>query len=74
MFMYLNVSGTQRFARLDMVNRMLESYAFLEYPQSTAVVGDCLCQTTFIDGSTKIAFIIFQRRSGAEIFQLLIQR
>lgn len=73
-YFYINISGTQRFTRFCMTTRMLEGYAYLEYAQGTAIAGDALCQTTYIDGTTKVAFIIFQRRSGAEVFQLLIQR
>lgn len=73
-YFYVNVNGTQRFARFDMLNRVLEPYAYLEYVQGTAVVGDGMTMTLFIDGAVKLAFLIFQRRTYAECFQLALQR
>lgn len=73
-YVYVNVNGTQRFARFDVVNRILEPYADLEYVQGAVVAGGALALTLFIDGATKLAFLIVQRRTGAECFELVIQR
>ena len=40
--MHININGTQRFARFDMKNRILDAGSFLRIPQSTAVVGQRL--------------------------------
>lgn len=73
-YMYLNQNGVQRFLRFDMATRVLEPYGFMRYLQSTAVVGEKMVYTTFIDGNTKLGFIMTLRNSGSEWFQLALQR
>jgi hypothetical protein len=38
-YLYLNINGTQRYARYDLRNNVLEPWAFLRYPQSTVSAG-----------------------------------
>jgi hypothetical protein len=71
-YMYLVINGTQRFTRFDMLNRVLEPFAWLRYAQSTAVVGLKIATTLYIDGATKLSFLCAQRQSGAEFFQVTI--
>lgn len=73
---YLNINhnGTQRFLRFDLVNRYLEPFAWLRYSQGTAVVGEKLACALFVDGSTKLSFMIAQRMSNPEVFQVAINR
>lgn len=72
-YAYVSVNGTQRFARLDLKNAHLEPYAWLEYPQGTAVVGEGLAWTLFVDGTTRIPFLVHLQRTGANVFQVVAQ-
>jgi len=71
-YYYMNLNGTQRNMRFDMVNRRLEPYGYLEYPQSTATVGRRVAMPYFYDGTTAIPFFTLQRSTGAEMFQTAI--
>lgn len=73
-YLYLNQSGGQRFLRFDMRNRVIEPYGFLRYSQGTAVVGEKCAYVVFVDGTTKLGFLITMRNTGAETFQLALQR
>lgn len=75
-FAYINVNGTQRFARFDMKNLIIEPLTWLEYTQGAAIVGTGLALITFIDpgDNTKITSLIHQRRSNVECFRLDIMR
>jgi len=71
-YYYMNLNGTQRNIRYDMVNRRIEPYGYLEFPQGTAVVGRRVALPTFYDGTTVIPFLTLQRASAAEMFQVMI--
>lgn len=73
---YLHIvhNGTQRFLRFDVRNQVMEPFAWLRYSQGTAVVGEKLAATIFVDGSVKLAFLIAQRMSATELFQVAINR
>lgn len=73
-YVYLQVSGGQRFARLDMLNRVLEPWANLRYPQSTAIVGGKMSMAYFIDGATALSFLYSPRQTGTENFSIACQR
>jgi len=73
-YFYINVNGTQRFARFDMLNRMLEQWCFLRFTQSTAVVGDKMATTTYFDGTTKVSLVYAMGNTLNLFFQCLIQR
>jgi hypothetical protein len=73
-FFYVNINGTQRFMRFDMLNRCLQPWCYLRYAQSTAVTGNKLSTKTYIDGATKITMLYAMRHSGNELFGCLLQR
>lgn len=73
-YVYINVNGTQRFARFCNRCRVLESWANIEYTQGTAVVGGTMGAALFIDGNVKLGFLIKLRSSGAEVFECAITR
>ncbi len=73
-YMYLNQTALQRNYRFDMQNRVLEPFGFNRYPQSTAIAGERLAYTVYIDGATKLGFIYQQRATGAETFRLALTR
>lgn len=73
-YMYVNITGTQRNMRFDMLNRTFEPFAFLRYAQSTVVAGEHSACTFFIDGATKVGFWLQLRHTGAEGFEVLLQR
>lgn len=73
-FLNINVNGTQRMARFDLRNRVLDSQSYLRFPQGTAVNGAKMGHTLFIDGTTKLSFIYILTSSQAQMFSLAIQR
>jgi len=50
-YLYLNQSGTQRFLRFDMKNRMLEPWNFYRQPQGVATLGARMAGAWAVDGS-----------------------
>jgi hypothetical protein len=73
-FFYINLNGTQRFMRFDMLNRCLQPWCYLRYAQSTAITGNKLSTKTFIDGNTKLTMLYAMRHTGNELFGCLLQR
>lgn len=73
-YLYLNVSGTQRFARFDMRNRILEPWTFLGFPQGAAVAGGKLAMAWFFDGTTKLGFLSASMNTSASTFSIALQR
>lgn len=73
-YLYLNVNGGQRFARLDLFSRVLEPWTFLGIPGAAAVVGGKLGMSYFYDGSTKLGFLSFQHNTGASVFSIACHR
>jgi hypothetical protein len=56
-YFQINVNGTQRNTRFDMLNQVMEPGTFLRQQQSTAVVGQKNGFSCFIDGSTKLGIL-----------------
>jgi hypothetical protein len=73
-YLYLQVSGTQRFVRLDLLNRALEPWANLRFPQNAATVGSKLHMAYFFDGATKLGFLYSVQQTGANMFSVAAQR
>lgn len=73
-YLYLQVSGTQRFSRFDMRNRVLEPWAFLTFPPGTAVAGAKLAMCWFFDGSTKLCFLNVILSALTNTFSVACQR
>lgn len=73
-YVYLQVSGGQRYVRLDILNRVLEPFIYLRYTHSTATVGAKMHMAYFIDGATKLAFLYSLRQTGTEQFSVALQR
>ena len=73
-YLYINVSGTQRFQRFDLLNRVLEPWCYFRYTQGAAVVGSRLATMPFIDGTTTLGILLQLRASGQEVFDCLLQR
>lgn len=73
-FCFINVSGTQRCLKFDVKNRVLSPAFFLRYPMGTAAVGQRMSTAMFVDGDTKLVFIILQRMAGAECFEMAVQK
>ena len=40
----------------------------------TAVVGQRMSTAMFVDGDTKLVFLILQRMAGAECFEMAVQK
>lgn len=73
-FLNINVNGTQRMARLDLRNRVMDSQSYLRFPQGTAINGAKMAHALFIDGTTKLSFIYHLTDSQAQMFSLAVQR
>jgi hypothetical protein len=73
-FSFINVSGTQRSMKFDVKNRVLSPAFYLRYPMGTAVVGGRMATAMFVDGATKLTFVMLQRMAGAEVFEIAVQK
>jgi hypothetical protein len=73
-FAFINASGLQRCLKFDVKNRVLSPAFFLRYPSGTAAVGQRMSTAMFVDGATKLVFIILQRMGGAECFEMAVQK
>lgn len=73
-YLHININGTQRMARFDMKNRVLEPSTYMRYPQGVALVGQKLAHIVFIDGSTKINMLYQLTHTQTHAFSLLVQR
>lgn len=72
-YMVLNTTGL--IFRYDLLNRTVEAWATLRYTQSgTAAVGQRLDRTVFVDGSTKVGFLVLLGHLQTNFFDCLIQR
>lgn len=73
-FVFVNPNGQQRCLKFDVKNRVLSPAFYLRYPMGTAAVGARMSTALFVDGATKLVFIILQRMAGAECFELAVQK
>lgn len=73
-YFYLNINGTQRIARFDMLTRNLTQYAYFPFTQGTSVAGGGMAWGVYIDGTTKVSFIYMTKRSLADFYNVLIFR
>jgi hypothetical protein len=72
-FLHLNINGTQRMARFDVRNRVLDAQTYLRYPQGAAVVGDKMAMALFVDGATKINTVYHLTNTQPQMFSYLVQ-
>lgn len=73
-FLHLNINGTQRMARFDMRNRIMDAGTYFRFPMGTAVVGSRLATTSVIDGTTKVNNLYNVVGSGTNMLSLLTPR
>jgi hypothetical protein len=73
-FLHLCVNGTQRFARFDLKNRILDPGTYLPIPPSTAVVGAKCAMSYLIDGETKLGFLLNISSSLQNMSSIAISR
>jgi hypothetical protein len=71
--MHICINGTQRMAKFDMKNRILDAGSYLRYPQGTALVGQKIANGLFIDGATKSNFLYLLTGSQPQMFSNVIQ-
>jgi hypothetical protein len=73
-FIHLCVNATQRFARFDVKNRVLDVGTYLWYPPGGAVAGCKMAVAYLIDGSTKLAEVINVSSSQVYTFGCMVQK
>jgi hypothetical protein len=73
-YLYLNLNATQRNLRFDMVDRVLEPFTYLRFPQGAALVGGKMAMSFFMDGSTKLSFPSIILSTSALQFQIAAHR
>lgn len=71
--LHLNLNGTQRMARFDMRNRVLDVETYLRFPQGAALVGGKVTMNYFFDGATKLAFVYHLTNTAPYMFSLAVQ-
>ncbi len=72
-FLYININGTQRMARFDVRNRVLDVNSYLRYSQGNAIVGGKMGTCLFVDGETKITFLYHITNTLTVMLSLMIQ-
>ena len=60
-FAFINPNGGQRCLKWDSKNRTLSPAYYLRYPMGTAAVGQRMATAMFVDGTTKLVFLLLQR-------------
>ncbi len=70
---HINVNATQRFAKFDMKNRIMDVGTYLRFPQGTAAVGGKMASSYLIDGATKVAFINVLTSYQTYMFTKIVQ-
>lgn len=74
-YAYMILNNTGLVFRYDLKNRVMEPWTSLKYTQSgTAVVGQRMDRTVFVDGSTKVCFVMVLGHLQSNFFDTLIQR
>jgi hypothetical protein len=74
-FLYLILNVTNQLFRFDLLNRTVDAWANLRFaPSGTAVVGQRLDTTVYVDGATKITFLILINHTSQYVYDCLIQR
>ena len=73
-FFHLCINATQRFARFDLRNRILDPGTYLPFTPSTAVTGAKCAMSFLIDGSTKLGALLNCSSSTVYVHEVLIQR
>jgi len=73
-FLHINVNGTQRFARFDLKNRILDAGSYLRYTQGAATVGGKMATGLFVDGSTKLPFVFLLTNTQTIFMSLAVVR
>jgi hypothetical protein len=73
-FIIAGVASPCNMYRLDLVNRVLEPYVGPRWTQGTMAVGARMASTVFVDGTTKISFVILLASSQAVLLQLMVIR
>ncbi len=73
-YLHLNISGTQRMARICLKSRVLESGNYLRFPQGVAVTGTKLANGLFIDGTVKLNVLYQITHTQANVLSMIIQR
>ena len=68
-FSFINASGLQRCLKFDVKNRVLSPAYYLRYPSGTAAVGQRMSTAMFVDGATKLVFILLQRMGGRGVLR-----
>lgn len=71
---YIQLNGTQNFLRFNMFNKDMNQWAQIRYPQGAAVEGCRLACVPWFDGSTPVGMLHQLRSTGAELFDIVIQR
>jgi hypothetical protein len=69
-YTYMNQSGLQRMCRFDALNRTLEPWRYLMYPQSTVTAADRMALKLIVSGAVKMTFPLTMRCLGTEFFQV----
>lgn len=73
-FAFINYNGGQRCLKFDVKNRVISPAYYMRYPQGTVAVGARMATAMFVDGATKLVFILLQRMGGAEVFEMVVQK
>lgn len=72
-FLHLNVNGTQRMVRFNMLTQSMEPSTYVRYPVGAATTGQKLAFNYMLDGATKLAMLHQKLPTTLIFFSMLIQ-
>lgn len=72
-YLHINVNGTHRFVRFDMLTMAMMPGTYLRFPQGSSIPGQKLAMSLFIDGNTKLGFLTHATHSQTQMFSMAIQ-
>ena len=73
-FLHICINGSQRFARFDMKNRIMDPGTYLPVVPSTAQVGGKCAMSYLIDEATKLGFLFNASSNLATVSSIAISR
>lgn len=71
-FIYIQKDATGRIYKFDVAKNVLEPFVQSPVPQGTAVVGDKIFMTTYVEGATKVNYLYALGNTRSELTRWLV--
>jgi hypothetical protein len=73
-YFYFQLAGTQYIYRFDAFSRQTTPWAYLQYADASVAVGARIATTCFVDGSTRVPFVVMLWNTAVNMSASLISR